>query len=329
MDAAPPSQRAPLLRTLALIAGVGVVAALSVFWIVTIPAAVAGLGAAAVHAKHRQRPDDVQYRRLRVVPCRPEQGSRQGRSHAARRRLGTEIAIRHFLRAKYLARSQGRHRRLERGGFRHGALEGNLAARNSSFPGLSIQLLPAHGARRRARSVRLSEDPAAGVGPGAPARSDVSLQHSPAGRRLEASVPRAADRLCPTRQSRRNGIAALIWSTVPGTAPSAIARAISSAASSKANASPAGRPPTAKAGCPTSRRRGSAIGGSDKVAWSEKDIASFLDDGMNPAGDFAGGGMAEVIRNTSLLGPDDRAAIAAYIASLPPVQGPTPPPKKD
>jgi len=63
--------------------------------------------------------------------------------------------------------------------------------------------------------------------------------------------------------------------------------------------------------------------------WSEKDIASFLNDGMNPSGDFAGGAMAEVIRNTSLLSADDRAAIAAYIASLPPVQGPPRPPKKN
>ena len=67
---------------------------------------------------------------------------------------------------------------------------------------------------------------------------------------------------------------------------------------------------------------------SDMV-WSEKDIASFLGDGMTPSGDFAGGGMADVIRNTSLLGRDDRAAIAGYIAALPPVQGPTPPPKKN
>ncbi len=63
--------------------------------------------------------------------------------------------------------------------------------------------------------------------------------------------------------------------------------------------------------------------------WSEKDIASFLGDGMSPSGDFAGGGMAEVIRNTSLLPAEDRAAIAAYIASLPPVQGPPRPPKKN
>jgi mono/diheme cytochrome c family protein len=63
-------------------------------------------------------------------------------------------------------------------------------------------------------------------------------------------------------------------------------------------------------------------------SWSERDIASFLDNGLMPSGDFAGGGMADVIRNTSLLSPDDRAAIAAYIASLPPVQGPTPPPQQ-
>jgi mono/diheme cytochrome c family protein len=69
--------------------------------------------------------------------------------------------------------------------------------------------------------------------------------------------------------------------------------------------------------------------GSDHIAWSEKDIASFLDSGMNPSGDFAGGAMAEVVQNTSLLSAADRAAIAAYIASLPPTQGPTPPPKKD
>jgi mono/diheme cytochrome c family protein len=63
--------------------------------------------------------------------------------------------------------------------------------------------------------------------------------------------------------------------------------------------------------------------------WSEKDIASFLNDGMTPSGDFAGGAMADVIRNTSLLDADDRAAIANYIASLPPVQGPPRPPKKN
>jgi mono/diheme cytochrome c family protein len=62
--------------------------------------------------------------------------------------------------------------------------------------------------------------------------------------------------------------------------------------------------------------------------WSEKDIANFLGDGMMPSGDFAGSTMADVIRNTSLVSADDRAAMAAYIVTLPPVQGPAPPPKK-
>jgi mono/diheme cytochrome c family protein len=66
-----------------------------------------------------------------------------------------------------------------------------------------------------------------------------------------------------------------------------------------------------------------------KDPWQEQDIASFLDDGMTPSGDFAGGEMTEVIRNTSLLSADDRTAIAAYIASLPPRQGPQRPKKSD
>jgi mono/diheme cytochrome c family protein len=68
---------------------------------------------------------------------------------------------------------------------------------------------------------------------------------------------------------------------------------------------------------------------ADNVAWSEKDIASYLSDGMNPAGDYAGAAMAEVIRNTALLSANDRAAIATYFAALPPRQGPKPPEKKE
>jgi mono/diheme cytochrome c family protein len=70
-------------------------------------------------------------------------------------------------------------------------------------------------------------------------------------------------------------------------------------------------------------------GEDGKTAWSPKDIASFLADGMDPAGDYAGGPMAEVIRNTSELPAADREAIAAYIVTLPPRQGPKPPKKKE
>jgi mono/diheme cytochrome c family protein len=62
--------------------------------------------------------------------------------------------------------------------------------------------------------------------------------------------------------------------------------------------------------------------------WSEKDIDYFLETGSTPDGDNAGGSMARVIKNTSQLSAQDRAAIAAYVKSLPPVEGPPRPKKK-
>src|ERR1700737_1927537 len=61
--------------------------------------------------------------------------------------------------------------------------------------------------------------------------------------------------------------------------------------------------------------------------WSDKDIAYFLETGQMPDGDSAGGAMVRVIKNTSQLPPEDRAAIAEYLKSLPPVDGPPRPPK--
>ena len=61
--------------------------------------------------------------------------------------------------------------------------------------------------------------------------------------------------------------------------------------------------------------------------WSEKDFSYFLETGELPDGDKAGGSMARVIRNTSQLSPEDRAAMAEYLKSLPAVEGP-PRPKK-
>jgi len=61
--------------------------------------------------------------------------------------------------------------------------------------------------------------------------------------------------------------------------------------------------------------------------WSVKDIDYFLETGQTPDGDTAGGSMARVIKNTSQLSPEDRAGIAEYLKSLPPVEGP-PRPKK-
>lgn len=61
--------------------------------------------------------------------------------------------------------------------------------------------------------------------------------------------------------------------------------------------------------------------------WSEKDIAHFLETGELPEGDTASGSMTRVIKNSSQLSPEDRMAIAEYLKSLPPVEGP-PRPKK-
>src|ERR1700681_3346187 len=61
--------------------------------------------------------------------------------------------------------------------------------------------------------------------------------------------------------------------------------------------------------------------------WSANDIAYFLETGEMPDGDKAAGSMARVIRNTSQLSTEDREAIAEYLKSLPPVEGPKPPTK--
>jgi len=62
--------------------------------------------------------------------------------------------------------------------------------------------------------------------------------------------------------------------------------------------------------------------------YSEKDIEYLLETGNTPEGDSVGGAMTPVIRNTSQLTPADRHAMAVYIKSLPPVEGPKKPEKK-
>jgi mono/diheme cytochrome c family protein len=55
--------------------------------------------------------------------------------------------------------------------------------------------------------------------------------------------------------------------------------------------------------------------------WSAADIAYLLKSGLTPDSDSVGSTMAEVVRNTAKLSDADRAAIAAYIKSLPPRPG--------
>jgi mono/diheme cytochrome c family protein len=61
--------------------------------------------------------------------------------------------------------------------------------------------------------------------------------------------------------------------------------------------------------------------------WSDKDIAYFLETGQTPEGDSAGGSMTPVIANTSQLSDADRKAMAVYLKSLAPVEGPKRPGK--
>lgn len=56
--------------------------------------------------------------------------------------------------------------------------------------------------------------------------------------------------------------------------------------------------------------------------YSERDVERILETGDMPDGDLVGGPMAAVVGNTSKLSDQDRAAIAAYVKSLPPVEGP-------
>jgi mono/diheme cytochrome c family protein len=53
--------------------------------------------------------------------------------------------------------------------------------------------------------------------------------------------------------------------------------------------------------------------------FSEQDIGRVLETGELPNGDSVGGSMRAVVRNTSELQAEDRAAMAAYVKSLPPV----------
>jgi mono/diheme cytochrome c family protein len=63
--------------------------------------------------------------------------------------------------------------------------------------------------------------------------------------------------------------------------------------------------------------------------WSAKDIAYFLRNGELPDGDSVGGAMTRVIKNISQLSDEDLAAMADYLKSLPPVDGPTRPKRKE
>ncbi len=52
--------------------------------------------------------------------------------------------------------------------------------------------------------------------------------------------------------------------------------------------------------------------------WTAADIAELLQSGFTPDFDSVGGAMADVVKNTAQLSAEDRAAMAAYLKSVPP-----------
>jgi mono/diheme cytochrome c family protein len=60
------------------------------------------------------------------------------------------------------------------------------------------------------------------------------------------------------------------------------------------------------------------------AGWSARDITYLLETGLNPDSDSVGSTMADVVASTAKLSPADRAAIAAFLKSLPPRPGKPP-----
>ena len=60
--------------------------------------------------------------------------------------------------------------------------------------------------------------------------------------------------------------------------------------------------------------------GKNLASWSASDIAYYLESGFTPDFDTVGGSMVAVQENMAKLTAEDRAAIAAYLKAIPPVE---------
>lgn len=71
-------------------------------------------------------------------------------------------------------------------------------------------------------------------------------------------------------------------------------------------------------GAPNPSGKGKIPGiNSATLTWSAADIAYYLETGFTPDFDSAGGSMTDVIAHMAKLTPDDRAAIAEYLKTVP------------
>ncbi len=75
------------------------------------------------------------------------------------------------------------------------------------------------------------------------------------------------------------------------------------------------------AGAPIPGARGSVPNITPaRLDWSEADLVEYFTSGFTPEYDSAGGAMVEVIENLARLPRADRAALAAYLKAVPPVE---------
>ena len=189
-------------------------------------------------------------------------------------------------------------RPLERSEFRHRAVEGHIASRRQSLSGLSLHLLPAYPLNDvRDLFAYLKTLPPV---PGRVRRHDLKFPFNQrqllGGWKLLSlhGGPFVPD---PSRSAQWNRGAYLV--NGPGHCAECHSPRNMLGAIVEDERFAGGPTPDGDGWVPNITPAGLQHGDE---TWSEKDIASFLGDGMMPSGDFAGSTMAEVIRNTSLLG---------------------------
>ena len=303
-----------MLRRLVILALIAAVLGFGVFWVVTIPSTVP----ASALPQHSPNLDNGRTMFLPAAarPATPRR-SRTTRPGSAAARA--EIAVRNLLRAEYLARSEGRHRPMERGGFRHGDGEGHLARRPASFSGVPLHVLPAHEADDvRDLFAYLKTLPA------------VQAQSKP------HDVP------FPFNVRRTLGGWKLLFLDgkpfEPDPSKDAAWNRGAYLVNGPGHCAECHSPRNLLGGIVASQRfaGGPSPDGDDFVpnitpkglSMSHEQLVKLLQTGETPDGDTVGGEMAKVAANTGKLSAEDRAAIATYVKSLPPVEGPKRPESK-
>jgi mono/diheme cytochrome c family protein len=271
--------------------------------------------ACSPHAEPRQRHHNVQCRRLFLLPCR----SQPARSAEAGRRACHAVAVRDVLRSQHLVRSHYGIGRWSEADFVTALLKGTSPDGQHYFPAFPyasyqhatvedirdlfayLKTLAPVAGKPRDHDVPFPFNIRRNVGvwkwlfmDGKPYTADAS--HSASWNRGAYLVNGLGH--CAECHSPRNFLGGIV----------------------EAQRFAGGPNPEGEGWVPNITQKRLA-------EWSAKDIAYFLETGQTPDGDTAGGSMARVIRNTSQLPPEDRAAIAEYLKSLPPVEGP-PRPKK-